>query len=198
MKLLDPIGALCDFSSTALFARASFLAWPTGMCAALVNGIFYFQGGLYADTFLQIIFFISMVYGWLTWLYGGQKHQKRPIKHLSKNDAISLSIVASIGFVFLAYMLRFHSPSQVPYWDSITTVIYLSAQWLTCRKIIESWYVWFVGNCLYFGLYSYKHMPFHALLMVVYLATSMIGLYHWKKLYRREAYQHTDSALAAA
>ena len=76
----------------------------------------------------------------------------------------------SIGGIFAtAQLLKNFTDSQIPYLDAITTVLSWIAQWMICKKIIETWFLWFVVDVIYVGLYFYKGIPAHGILLMIYL-----------------------------
>ncbi len=185
MHFLDPLGSILSVISTIFYVRASQLAWPIGLLATCVNGSLYFITGLYADMSLEGIYFISMFYGWYQWRYGGKKKTEKKIGNLSLAHGFILLIIGLVTFTLVAYLLGHYTPSKVPYWDAGTTVISLIAQWLTCRKIIETWIVWFVVDGMYVYLYFHKGIPFHALHSLLYLGMAVAGYAYWQRLRAR-------------
>ena len=81
-------------------------------------------------------------------------------------------------------MLDRWTDSNVPYWDAVTTVLSLVAQYMLAKKLLENWWVWIAANTLYIGLYVYKELHLVAGLQVVFIALSVMGYLRWKREYR--------------
>ena len=176
---LDIIGTFFSFISTILYIRASTQAWPLALIAISINITLYILTGLYADAVKEGVYWLSSLIGWYWWLRGGSNHQKLSINKLNEKQGIILAGIAGLGTIILAFSLIHFTNSQVPYWDATTTVLSLTAQWLICRKTIECWILWFVADALYAGLYFYKGLPAHGILLSVYTVMAIIGYFTW-------------------
>ncbi len=176
---LDISGAICDFIATVLYAKASIYAWPIGIISIFVNGWLYFKGGLYGDMTIQAVYLVSSLYGWYEWLYGGKEHHELTVSYITFKHAALLTLIGACGFVASVFLLTHYTHSQVPYWDAATAVLSLLAQWLMCRKIIETWIVWFVVDAMYVFLYFYKNMPAHSIILFIYLGLAIVGYVRW-------------------
>lgn len=191
---LDIIGAIFSFISTIFYIRASTHAWPVGLIAISMNIFLYVMTGLYADVAKENIYWISSIMGWYWWLRGGTNKEKLPITHLTAQHGLVLSTIAGFSICILTFILIHFTNSQVPYWDAITTVLSLTAQWLICRKIIECWILWFIVDALYTGLYFYKGLPAHGVLLVVYTVMAIIGYAVWSAQSRGTKYRSYNRA----
>src|SRR5262249_28995625 len=86
----------------------------------------------------------------------------------------------------LYWILR-HTPSTVPFSDGLTTALFLTAQFMMSRKLVENWWFWIVGDVLVIGLYIYKHLYLTSGLYLVFLMMSIAGLLEWQRAARRPA-----------
>ena len=191
---LDIIGAVFSFISTLFYIRASTHAWPASLIAISINIALYMLTGLYADTLKEGIYWASCILGWYWWLHGGINKEKLAITKLTAKHGLVLSGVAGFSICLLAFALMHFTNSQVPYWDATTTVLSLIAQWLICRKIIACWILWFIVDALYTGLYFYKGLPAHGILLIVYTAMAVIGYVVWSAQSRGTKYRSYNAA----
>jgi nicotinamide mononucleotide transporter len=74
-----------------------------------------------------------------------------------------------------------------PFWDSLTTVLSLAAQYLLCRKRFENWFFWIAADVIYIPLYLSRHLPLTAVLYAVFLAMCLIGVREWNRSLRKGA-----------
>ena len=181
LHALDISGAVFAFFSTVFYVKAYKWAWPLGAVATAINIVLYGLRGIYGDMTLAGIYFLSMFYGWYQWTRN-KEAETLVITNLTLPLALILSIVAFFGMFITAELLNHFTNSQVPYIDAITTILSLIAQWMICKKMIETWFLWFVVDALYVGLYFYKGIPAHSILLVIYLGMAIVGYLRWRRL----------------
>ena len=182
MQWLDALGASLSFLSTFFFVRARTSAWFFTIPAVLINMYLYYVSGIYGDAGIELVYLISALYGLYMWVFGGDKRQGVAITHITWGHTWRLAFLALSTMPVLAFILSSVMHSQVPWLDAFTTVFSLIAQWLMCRKVIETWLVWFVVDVTYILLYATKALPFHSALSAVYTIMACIGYIHWYNL----------------
>jgi nicotinamide mononucleotide transporter len=183
---LDLSGSILDFLATIFFIKLNYFAWPISVLACIIDIILYFREGIYADAGLSVLYIILMGYGWYKWTNKLDDNCELLVSNLSFQLFIKLLLIASLATLSLDFYLRSYTDSQIPFWDAVTTVLSLIAQWLTCKKIIQNWHFWLVIDSMYCGIYIYKGIPAHALLQVVYLGMAFAGCFFWQKQLQKE------------
>jgi len=184
--LLDITGASLSFLSTFFSLRVNILTWPFSIAAVLIGITLYSYKGLYGDAALHLVYLVLSIYGWYQWKFGGKKYTKLPITSLSPKMILSLSYIAIAGIAVVAAILYFGTNSKVPLWDASVTVISLIAEWMTCKKIIQNWIVWFFVDILFTGIYFYKDIPAHGILHAGYLIMAIVGYFSWRQLMSKQ------------
>lgn len=179
---LDIAGAVSAFISTIYYVKADIRAWPTGLVSCTFNIILFAMTGIYGDMGCEVVYFISMLYGWFLWTHPKENQTELPITHISSAQFWTLGSIAIASIFALALFLAKYTNSQVPLWDASTTVLALSAQWMTCKKIIECWCLWFIVDALCIGLYFHKGIPAHGVLFTIYLGLAITGFLNWRRL----------------
>lgn len=179
---LDIVGAFFALLSTIFYVKVDTWAWPLGLVATVLDATLYGLTGIYGDMALTSIYFISMFYGWYIWTHKNNRDEQLEITRLTLRLALILSGIAILGTFGVAMLLKHFTNSQVPYMDATTTVLSLIAQWMICKKIIENWALWFVVDAIYIGLYLYKGIPAHSVLLVIYLILAIAGFIRWRHL----------------
>ena len=171
-------GAVC----VGLAAKANIWNWPIGLANSGFWLILFMGSGLYADSFLQVVYLIMGVYGWVWWLRGGPKASARPIAHVGRAELAVIVVLVLLSTTTWYYVLSHHTNSTVPLADAITTVLSLAANWMLARKLIENWPLWIFGvNAPYIGLYLYKGLALTASLQFVFIALSVMGWITWQR-----------------
>jgi nicotinamide mononucleotide transporter len=187
--LFDLIGALVSLLSTYYFIRLNNKAWPVGLLATILNGWLYWHKGIYADMVLELIYFLSMCYGWSRWYRQATDKNnsgQKPLGQLNSLQWITLVFFLGALFLFIVYLLQAFTHSTVPVLDAATTSMSLVAQWLMCHKIIATWILWFITDALYAVMYLSKNLPFHSILMLIYTGLAITGYLVWTKKSKSE------------
>lgn len=179
---LDISGAVFSLIATIYYVKADIRAWPMSLIATTLNVSLYGLTGIYGDMNLEMIYFFSAIYGWWVWRHGTTNRDELPITSLSARQYISFTLIAIIGIYSVAQILIHFTNSQVPWWDASTTVLSLIAQWLICRKIIQTWFLWFIVDAMYVGLYFDKAIYAHSILLIIYLGLAIAGYLNWLRL----------------
>ncbi|XHR29848.1 MAG: nicotinamide riboside transporter PnuC [Chthoniobacteraceae bacterium] len=169
-------GGICVW----LVVREHLWNWPIG----LANNVFFFtlflEGRLFADMSLQVVYFGLGVYGWLNWLFGGANRTVLKISRTSRVEWLILAVTIPLCTWGLREILLAVN-GAAPFWDSLTTVISLAAQYLLCRKHFENWFLWIAADLIYVPLYLSRHLPLTAILYAVFLVMCLIGVREWKR-----------------
>ncbi|KTC85658.1 MULTISPECIES: nicotinamide riboside transporter PnuC [Legionella] len=177
--LLDILGTVTSLLSTYYFIRLDNKAWLMTLLATCFNSVLYWQNGIYADMLLELFYFLSTCYGWYLW-----KKPTEPlgnIRKLSKKQWTLLLIAIMGCFILFSILLTTFTPSNVVLLDALTTSLSLAAQWLMCHKALATWFFWLVTDSIYAYMYFQKQLPFHCLLMIVYMGMAIIGYLTWTK-----------------
>ena len=175
-------GAICVYLVTV----QHILNWPIGIANNLLWILLFATAGLYADSALQVVYIALAVWGWYQWLHGGTA---KVALRVSSTTAREWSFLAGSGVVGTGVMYLFleHlTPSTVPFWDAVTTVLSLMAIYGQAKKKWESWLLWIAADAIYIPLYHHKGLTLTAILYVGFAALCVKGLIGWRRSLRTE------------
>lgn len=182
-------GLIFGILTVVFLIRESVLTWPFGIAYVITAFVVFWEAKLYGDLLLHIFFLALNIYGWYYWVYGKKKAETEltvtKMSNASLLKALGFSVVGV--FVFAQMLIRIPGlfeemePAALPYWDSTTSILSVTAMWLTARKKIDNWYFWFVINVLATGIYFYKELYFFSLLYFLYIGMAIMGYLAWKK-----------------
>jgi nicotinamide mononucleotide transporter PnuC len=188
------LGSLAGAFCVWLLVKENIWNWPLG----IANNIFYvfvfFKAGLFADMGLQFVYITIALYGWWNWLYGGKNHSELSVRRASRTGLAGYGVLALCSTALLYWLLSRFTPSTVPLADGLTTALFLTAQYMMSRKVVENWWFWIVGDVLVIGLYIYKHLYFTTALYALFLALSIAGLVRWQSSVRQSSAAATSAA----
>jgi len=180
---LEWFGVLTAFACIYLAAKEHILNWPISIVSSAAYALLYFQYKLYGDSFLQLYFLITAVYGWIFWLRKKQ-HQEKPVVSLSGTEWF-YTLAAVAGFtVILSLYLDKYTNTDVPYIDGFCTAMSFVAQFLMTRKVLQNWILWIVVDICYVPLLFYKELASTAVLYFVLIILAIMGYVDWKRTWK--------------
>ena len=187
-------GALCVW----LVVRQNIWNFPIGIVQCSFYLLVFMRVGLYADAGLQIIYIILGFLVWWWWLHGGIDKGPLHVRALRGREVAALGGVTVTVTACMTGLLATYTPSTVPFWDSITTVLSLIAQYMLTRKHLQNWWVWMTADVIYIGLYAYKGLWLTAILYGGFFALCIIGLREWRRSMSANPITAAASAVAPA
>jgi len=175
-------GLLCVW----LLVKENIWNWPIGIANNILYIYIFLHAGLYADMGLQFVYITIAIYGWWNWLHGGQGHTELNTTHASGATLAAYSGMVAACTAVLYVILRRFTPSNVPFSDALSTALFLTAQYMMSRKLVENWWFWIVGNVIAIGLYIYKDLKPTAILYSIFVVLCVMGLREWRRAAQQE------------
>lgn len=186
--LLEFAGLVAGLVCVWLLIRQNVWTWPVGILYVLISLWIFLQARLYADLALHVVFLVLNCYGWWFWTRGGRPDPDRadgavPVTRteprvLAGLVAVAMAVAVASGWAFARW-----TDADLPYWDNTTTMLSLAAMWLSGRKKIENWHLWFVIDVLAAGIYFHKELYFYALLYGIYTGMAVAGYLAWRRTF---------------
>jgi nicotinamide mononucleotide transporter len=173
------LGFVTGFVCVWLTVRAKVWNFPVGIANNLFFFVLFWSAGLYADALLQIVYLLLAAVGWWAWLRGGEGRSGRRMGHASARTVGFLLLVAVPATWALTIVLN-HAHDSAPFWDALTTVLSLAAQWLLNVKAIQNWYFWIMADLVYIPLYLAKGLYLTGLVYLLFLSLCLVGLRTWR------------------
>jgi nicotinamide mononucleotide transporter len=186
-------GGICVW----LVVREHLWNWPIGLANNVVFFVLFWQGRLYADAWLQVVYFGLGVYGWWNWLHGGPQNSRLIVSRAHRWEWLLILATAPFAVWGLRSLL-IAVQGAAPLWDSLTTVLSLVAQVLLCRKRLEHWLIWIAADLIYVPLYISRGLPLTAVLYVVFLLMCLVGWMQWWRQWKAQARRSSPIQQATA
>lgn len=180
---IEVVGAIAGLIYLYPEIKQKSWVWPFGALTAILFIVIYFKNKFYADMGLQYYYLIISLYGWYNWSFSKKikKEKQLKVSNIPLSIFLLSIIFTSIVYTVILYVLKNYTDSTVPYGDSFTTALSITATWMLARKYIEMWFLWIVVNLISLILYFYKGMHPMGLLYVVYFIMSFYGYFQWRK-----------------
>lgn len=181
MSVFELAAAVITAVSIWLATRENIWYYPTGLVALVMYTWVYFDAKLYAESVLQVVCFVLMVYGWYEWLHGGAHKSELPVSRTPRWAWLSGITSGVIGSaIVIVFQLRY-TDNPNPYVDSSLFVWSLVAQWMTARKWIENWILWVLINTISVPLYVVRDLLPTAVLYVALWILAIVGYVQWRR-----------------
>jgi nicotinamide mononucleotide transporter len=189
IDILELSGLVFGLLAVYFLIKENIRTWPTGIIYVLISFVIFWQQRLYGDLILHVFFLILNIYGWYYWIAGKKKNEEElPVTRTSSSLMLKVLLASGIGIFIFGYFLdNIHiiwpdlGEAAVPYWDSTTSILSVTAMWLQARKKVENWIFWFFVDVLATGIYVYKGIYFYAALYGIYIFLAIAGYLAWKK-----------------
>ena len=173
-------GGICVW----LVVRQHMWTWPIGLLNNIAFFVLFLRSRLFADMALQVVYFAMGIYGWWNWRFGGAQRTVLKVSRTTRAEWIVLTLAIPLSTIALRHALIAVN-GAAPFWDALTTILSLAAQYLLCRKRLENWLFWIVADLIYVPLYLSRQLPLTAILYAVFLAMCLFGLKEWRRTAQR-------------
>ena len=178
--------AMLAITTIALDTREKILARPLSLINTIMTFFVYYPAGLYAKCLKSMFNICFDSYGWYQWLYGGKHKTPLQISKTRPFTWIYILLANIAGTATLGSLLCWYSHADLPYWDSLHTVLALTAQWMLVRKKLESWLLWVIADVLYSVVLYYKGIYVFSGLYVLFIFFASNGYRTWRQSYLRQ------------
>jgi nicotinamide mononucleotide transporter len=162
--------------------RVNPLAWPLALISSLMYFGFFWDGKLYGEASLQLVFAALALWGWWQWLFGRTREgEALTVRRLGRHGLVKPLLLTLAAWPLLGIFLSKATDSPLPYWDAFPTVASLLGQWLLARKYEENWPTWIVVNAVSVVLFGLKGYWLTVILYAGFIPMSVIGWRAWRR-----------------
>ncbi|OSZ82097.1 hypothetical protein CAP35_02165 [Chitinophagaceae bacterium IBVUCB1] len=185
-KPVEFVAVLFGMISVILANRNNVLLYPTGIISTVLYMWIMAKVGLYAESLLNLYYFIMSIYGWAIWSIRKENENPASISHNTFKDWMITVTICIIGAGVLYFVLSRYTDSTVPMLDAIVSATAWAGMWLLAKHKIENWLLLNISNAIAIPLYIYKGIPFTAFLTLFLFIVAIFGYFRWKKQYRMQ------------
>lgn len=178
---LEYIAVLFGIISPLFSRRENILVYPTGIISVTIYVYLCYQQGIYAEMGINIFYFFMSIYGWIVWTNKKGNNVQLKITKLNKAEWILTIISLMTLFLLLLFILKEFTSSNVPYFDALSTSIFIIGMILMAFKKIENWWAWILGNIISIPLFIYKGYALTGLQYIVLAIIAVLGLITWQQ-----------------
>ncbi|MFT4092191.1 MAG: nicotinamide riboside transporter PnuC [Niabella sp.] len=179
--LLEWLGVISGVAEV-LFAKANKIwLYPCGIISVVLSTYIFYHSGLYAESGLNLYYFIMSLYGWWWWI-NRKDHPAPPVTRADKKDWLVTITIVIAGFVLLYFVLRYYTDSAVPVADAWVSATAWAGMWLLAKRKIENWLLLNISNIFAIPLLIYKGLPLYALLTLFLFIIAIMGYVEWNRI----------------
>ena len=165
--------------------KNNVLVYPTGIIGVLLASyIYYFVASppLYADSILNVYYFLMSIYGWYNWIQKKNLEDVYPISWCNRKE-LSNGVLLFLGsWIVIYYLLAFFTNSNTLFLDSLVSSSAVTSMWWMTKRKIENWIAWIFSNCIAIPLNFYKGFMLFTLMYMLFLLLAVSGFLEWKKM----------------
>ena len=180
---MEVLGLITGLLCVWLLIKENVLTFPIGLIYAVLTVLIVYNEKLYADVLLNVYYVGMNAYGWFFWLRGGGERRverRLEVGSVTQKQIVWLASILVVGSAVMGYTLTSYTNADLAYSDSFTTVASFIAMYLSAKKYLESWYLWFIVDVIQVILYLIKGIELYALLYFIYLVMAFFGWKAWK------------------
>ncbi len=179
--------AICGITYTLFAGKGKVYCYYIGLLGTFLYCIIAYKNGFYGNMALYGFYFFPMqLFGIYTW----KKHLNKEKNEIYKTKLLIkekiIYILVTLIITFFIYVLIKISGGHKPILDSFVTGFSLLGQFLTIKRCIEQWYVWFGVNLISVVMWLSAYLNganylVTLLMWVIYLFLSIYFYKKWKK-----------------
>jgi nicotinamide mononucleotide transporter len=179
LDLIETLGFVTGIACVYLTIKENIWNFPIGLANVAFLLVLFVGKRLFADSALQVVYFVLGVHGWYLWLHGGAA---RTTLKVSRTSTLQLSLVYIFILIstplWAKYLANAHD--SAPWLDAFTTALSLGAQYLLNCKLLENWYFWIFADIVYVYLYASRGLWLTAVLYGIFLGLCFAGVRQWR------------------
>lgn len=191
--LVGLLASLTGMLCVVLTARGSILNYYPGIINVVLYAFVAYKQSYYGEVMLNLFYFFPMQF-WGLYIWGKNKEKENndivKIQVLSNKNRINLLGISIIS-IFVYGLILHKIKGNLPFVDSISTVLSVIAMFLMAKRYLEQWFLWIIVDVvsiiMWFVVLLKGQNDISMLVMwSAYLVNAVYGSLNWVKLYRNQ------------
>ena len=178
-SILETIAVIFSLLYVYLAAYQNNLCWLAAVISVSLYIYICFNAKLYAETMLQVFYFLMAIYGFYTWKKNNSQLQIStwPIK-----KHLFIIFLGTILTFFLGFIFSNFTDAEMPLVDSFTTVFSVFATYMVVKKILSNWLYFIIIDIISTYLYFSRDLHLTSLLFLLYTFIAVAGFIKWNRI----------------
>ena len=181
-SILETLAVIFSVIYVILAAKENIWCWA----AALISvGLYIYiccQAKLYAETGLQVFYFIMAIYGYFSW---SKNDGALMISEWSTNKHFIIILSATLITFLLGFIFSIYTDAKMPIVDSFTTVFSVFATFMVVKKILSNWLYFIVIDVISIHLYCSRDLHLTSFLFLIYTLIAVFGFLKWNRILQK-------------
>lgn len=178
------VSGLSGVCAVVLCSQGRISSFFFGFVQVVTYAVITFNERLYAETAVNVFYFITMIYGVYVWIrhYGVDASTDAnvvQVRRLSALNAVILFVLTFAVSAALALLLSAHTDDSQPWLDAFTTVPSFVAQVLMIVRFREHWWLWLVVDVLSVAMWVVAANWSMAALYAFWCLNCLYGFRNW-------------------
>lgn len=181
------ISSICGITYTLFAGKGKVYCYYIGLIGTFCYCLIAYKNGFYGNMALYGLYFFPMqIIGIFQWKKNLNKEKNEIYKSkLSFRQRVIYLIITLVLTIIIFGVIKYFK-GHSPYIDAFITGFSVLGQFLTVKRCIEQWYIWFLVNLLSVIMWTfacYNGANYYATLMmwIIYLILSVYFLKKWGK-----------------
>ena len=180
---IELLGFLFGVACVVMAVKNYIINWPLAIISSFFYLIFFWNGHLYSDAGLQLVFVGTSIYGWLNWKKMNESYaSERRITRLTHQEITQAVVITLLTWRAWYWLLPKIMPdAEALLLDTLTTCISISAVILQAKRKLDCWMWWFITNSIFIPLYVSRGYYATAGLYSILWVLSILGFISWRR-----------------
>ena len=178
-SILETVAVIFSLLYVYLAAHQNNLCWLAAVISVGLYIYICFNAKLYAETVLQVFYFLMAIYGFYSWKKNNSQLQIStwPIK-----KHLFIIFLGTILTFFLGFIFSNFTDAEMPLVDSFTTVFSVFATYMVVKKILSNWLYFIIIDIISTYLYFSRDLHLTSLLFLLYTFIAVAGFIKWNRI----------------
>ena len=178
-SILETVAVIFSLLYVYLAAHQNNLCWLAAVISVSLYIYICFNAKLYAETILQVFYFLMAIYGFYSWKKNNSqlKISTWPIK-----KHLFIILLGTILTFFLGFIFSNFTDAEMPLVDSFTTVFSVFATYMVVKKILSNWLYFIIIDIISTYLYFSRDLHLTSLLFLLYTFIALAGFIKWNRI----------------
>ena len=178
-SILETVAVIFSLLYVYLAAHQNNLCWLAAVISVSLYIYICFNAKLYAETVLQVFYFLMAIYGFYSWKKNNSQLQIStwPIK-----KHLFIIFLGTILTFFLGFIFSNYTDAEMPLVDSFTSVFSVFATYMVVKKILSNWLYFIIVDLISTYLYFSRDLHLTSLLFLLYTFIAVAGFIKWNRI----------------